>query len=40
MNEGVRPDFISMTVAFGMLAGWWLGVEPVRKWGPWINENE
>lgn len=40
MHEGIRSDFISMPVAFGQLAGWWLGVEDIRKWCPWMSEPE
>lgn len=39
MFEGIRSDFISMPMVFGQLAGWWLGIEPIRKWCPWMGED-
>ncbi|KAL1981732.1 hypothetical protein VTN96DRAFT_2289 [Rasamsonia emersonii] len=40
LYEGIRQDFLPTPLAFGQLAGWWLGVEPIRKWSAWINEEE
>lgn len=36
LQEGVRHDDLGWGIAFGQLPGWWLAVEPERKWSPWI----
>jgi SAM-dependent methyltransferase len=36
LQEGVRHDDFGWSIAFGQLPGWWLAVEPERKWSPWI----
>lgn len=36
LQEGVRHDDLGWGIAFGQLPGWWLAVEPDRKWSPWI----
>lgn len=40
LQEGNRSDFVFYPVSFGMLEGWWLSVEPIRKWCAFINEDE
>ncbi|EFR04190.1 hypothetical protein MGYG_07197 [Nannizzia gypsea CBS 118893] len=40
IHEGIRQDFLFVPVAFGFLEGWWLSVEDVRKWCPFINKGE
>lgn len=40
LQEGVRQDYFWSGIAFGLLPGWWLGVEPERKWSPWISSGE
>lgn len=40
MQEGIRQDILVLAIAFGQLAGWWLGIEPTRKWGAWITEED
>ncbi|KAI5460920.1 hypothetical protein BGZ63DRAFT_445899 [Mariannaea sp. PMI_226] len=40
MHEGIRQDFLWLPLAFGQLPGWWLGIEPNRKWCPSISEVE
>lgn len=37
LQEGVRQDNMWSSIAFGQLPGWWLGVEPERRWSPWIS---
>ncbi|KAH8703346.1 iterative type I polyketide synthase [Talaromyces proteolyticus] len=37
MHEGNRQDLIWSQIAFGQLPGWWLGVEPIRKWCPFLT---
>ena len=37
LHEGVRQDLFWSPLAFGQLHGWWLGVEPIRQWSPWIT---
>ncbi|KAJ5888770.1 Acyl transferase/acyl hydrolase/lysophospholipase [Penicillium taxi] len=40
MQEGIRQDFLALTVVFGQLPGWWLGDEPIRQWCPYIPVSE
>ncbi|KAL6812029.1 hypothetical protein J3E69DRAFT_359798 [Trichoderma sp. SZMC 28015] len=40
MYEGIRQDFLWLPLSFGQLKGWWLSVEPNRKWCPLISEPE
>lgn len=40
MHEGSRQDFLWSQIAFGQLPGWWLGVEPSRKWCPFVSPAE
>ncbi|KAL8970594.1 MAG: hypothetical protein Q9183_001440, partial [Haloplaca sp. 2 TL-2023] len=35
--EMVNPDLIGGLI-FGLLPGWWLGKEAIRKWGPIVTE--
>ncbi|KAF2207327.1 hypothetical protein CERZMDRAFT_107796 [Cercospora zeae-maydis SCOH1-5] len=37
LQEGIRQDYFWSALAFGQLSGWWLGVEPSRKWSPFIS---
>ncbi|KEF55685.1 uncharacterized protein A1O9_08435 [Exophiala aquamarina CBS 119918] len=37
LHESVRQDLFWSPVAFGQLRGWWLGIEPMRKWSPFLN---
>ncbi|KAK5988353.1 6-hydroxymellein synthase cdmE [Cladobotryum mycophilum] len=37
LQEGVRQDNLWSSIAFGQLTGWWLSIEPERKWSPWIS---
>jgi SAM-dependent methyltransferase len=36
LQEGIRQDFLWSGLSFGQLPGWWMGVEPMRQWSPWI----
>ncbi|KAH8815396.1 iterative type I polyketide synthase [Xylogone sp. PMI_703] len=36
LHEGIRQDFLWSGLSFGQLPGWWMGVEPIRQWSPWI----
>ncbi|KAL9037775.1 MAG: hypothetical protein Q9180_003532 [Flavoplaca navasiana] len=36
--EKVNPDLLTVGLIFGLLPGWWLGKEAVRKWGPLVTE--
>ena len=40
LHEGVRTDILQGPLAFGTLPGWWLSVEPFRKWSPLLSEPE
>ncbi|KAL7940182.1 hypothetical protein V8C42DRAFT_363657 [Trichoderma barbatum] len=40
MHEGIRQDLLWLPLSFGQLKGWWLSVEPNRKWCPSISEPE
>ncbi|KAK2872004.1 hypothetical protein FQN49_002640 [Arthroderma sp. PD_2] len=40
IQEGVRQDFLFVPVAFGFLEGWWLSVEDVRRWCPFVSQEE
>ncbi|KAH9827289.1 polyketide synthase [Teratosphaeria destructans] len=40
LQEGVRQDYFWSGIAFGQLPGWWMGIEPSRKWSPWIPSAE
>ncbi|OIW27857.1 hypothetical protein CONLIGDRAFT_619446 [Coniochaeta ligniaria NRRL 30616] len=40
MHEGIRQDLLWLPLSFGQLPGWWLSVEPNRKWCPSISETE
>ncbi|WEW54612.1 hypothetical protein PRK78_000032 [Emydomyces testavorans] len=40
VQEGVRPDMHWVSLVFGQLPGWWLSIEPVRKWCPYITVPE
>lgn len=37
--ENVRPDHVRMGSAFGLLPGWWLGVEDSRQNSPCLSED-
>ena len=37
LHEGIRQDFLWSGISFGQLPGWWMGVEPMRQWSPWIT---
>ncbi|KAH6699034.1 iterative type I polyketide synthase [Leptodontidium sp. MPI-SDFR-AT-0119] len=37
LHEGIRQDFLWSGLSFGQLPGWWMGVEPIRQWSPWID---
>ncbi|KAL3426455.1 beta-ketoacyl synthase domain-containing protein [Phlyctema vagabunda] len=37
LQEGIRQDFLWSGLSFGQLPGWWLGVESIREWSPWIT---
>ncbi|KAL9639081.1 MAG: hypothetical protein Q9204_001255 [Flavoplaca sp. TL-2023a] len=36
--EKTNPDLLTAGLIFGLLPGWWLGTEAVRKWGPLVTE--
>ncbi|KAF9887261.1 hypothetical protein FE257_010389 [Aspergillus nanangensis] len=36
-HEGVRQDTLWTNISFSSLSGWWLGVEPERRWCPYIS---
>lgn len=36
LQEGTRQDDLPWHISFGQLPGWWMAVEPERKWSPWI----
>lgn len=38
--ELVRPELSRTGFVFGLLQGWWLGVDDNREWGPLITEHE
>jgi NADPH:quinone reductase-like Zn-dependent oxidoreductase/SAM-dependent methyltransferase/malonyl CoA-acyl carrier protein transacylase len=40
LHEGNRQDFVWTQISFGQLPGWWLGVEPSRKWCPFLSPAE
>ncbi|KAI2086823.1 hypothetical protein LOZ36_003157 [Ophidiomyces ophidiicola] len=40
VQEGVRPELHWVSLVFGQLPGWWLSIEPERKWCPYITEPE
>ncbi|KAL7898810.1 hypothetical protein HDV64DRAFT_291566 [Trichoderma sp. TUCIM 5745] len=40
MYEGIRQDLLGSPLIFGQLKGWWLSIEPNRKWCPSISESE
>ncbi|SMQ56221.1 unnamed protein product [Zymoseptoria tritici ST99CH_3D7] len=40
LQEIIRRDYFWSPLAFGQLAGWWLGVEPMRQWGPLVTPAE
>ncbi|PTB35859.1 hypothetical protein M441DRAFT_178876 [Trichoderma asperellum CBS 433.97] len=40
MHEGIRQDLLWLPLSFGQLKGWWLSIEPNRKWCPSISETE
>lgn len=40
LQEGIRQDCYWSGIAFGQLPGWWLGVEPARKWSPWVSSKQ
>jgi SAM-dependent methyltransferase len=37
LHEGIRQDFLWSGLSFGQLPGWWMGVESIRQWSPWIT---
>lgn len=37
VQEVTRPDIVWPSLIFGLLSGWWLSVEPLRKWCPLIS---
>ncbi|KAI1505135.1 iterative type I polyketide synthase [Biscogniauxia marginata] len=37
LQEGVRQDFFWSGIAFGLLPGWWAGIESIRRWSPWVS---
>ncbi|KAF1949998.1 hypothetical protein CC80DRAFT_598435 [Byssothecium circinans] len=38
--ENTRPDHVRMGFAFGLLPGWWLGVEDSRQNSPCLNKEQ
>ncbi|KAF2490207.1 hypothetical protein BU16DRAFT_470125 [Lophium mytilinum] len=38
LHEGIGLELLSVPLAFGALSGWWLSVEPYRRWGPLVDE--
>ncbi|KAL9122567.1 MAG: hypothetical protein Q9187_000881 [Circinaria calcarea] len=40
LQEGVRQDFFWSGIAFGQLPGWWMGVEAIRQWSPWVSTSQ
>ncbi|KAF2022424.1 hypothetical protein BU24DRAFT_338244 [Aaosphaeria arxii CBS 175.79] len=38
--ENTRPEHVRMGFAFGLLPGWWLGVEDYRKHSPCLNTEQ
>lgn len=40
IHEGIRQDLYWSAIAFGQLKGWWLSVEPMREWCPWIRPSQ
>jgi SAM-dependent methyltransferase len=38
LHEGIGLELLSVPLAFGTLPGWWLSVEPYRRWGPLVDE--
>ncbi|PYH45916.1 type I polyketide synthase [Aspergillus saccharolyticus JOP 1030-1] len=38
--EGCRQDILHINVIFGVLIGWWLATEPLRKWCPYVPVEE
>ncbi|KAH9904009.1 iterative type I polyketide synthase [Xylariomycetidae sp. FL2044] len=40
LQEGVRQDTFWSPIAFGLLPGWWAGVEPHRQWNPWMPSSK
>ena len=40
IHEGVRQDLFWSAIAFGQLKGWWLSVEAIREWCPWIRPHQ
>jgi SAM-dependent methyltransferase len=40
LHEGIRQDYLWSNISFGQLPGWWLGVEPIREWSPWITPKQ
>lgn len=38
LHEGSGHELLVPPLAFGTLPGWWLSVEPHRKWGPLMSE--
>ncbi|KAK2765219.1 Type I Iterative PKS [Arachnomyces sp. PD_36] len=37
IQEVTRPDIVWPLLIFGLLPGWWLSVEPIRRWCPLIT---
>ncbi|WPH00651.1 iterative type I polyketide synthase [Acrodontium crateriforme] len=40
LQEGTRQDYWWSGIAFGQLPGWWMGVEPIRQWSPWVSSSQ
>ena len=40
LHEGIRQDLLWLPLSFGQLNGWWLSIEPNRKFCPSISEKE
>jgi NADPH:quinone reductase-like Zn-dependent oxidoreductase/SAM-dependent methyltransferase len=40
LQEGGATGHLSGQLVFGTLPGWWLSIEPSRKWGPLLTEPE
>ncbi|KAF8850740.1 hypothetical protein BDZ45DRAFT_184816 [Acephala macrosclerotiorum] len=40
LQEGAATGLLSGPLAFGTLPGWWLSVEPSRRWGPLLTAPE
>lgn len=40
VQEVTRPDIVWPSLIFGLLPGWWLSAEPIRKWCPLISPSQ